>query len=49
MRIVAEGSGRAVGRGDAVREAMGDSVRLPKEINEYRIRITEKGKWGESQ
>ena len=52
MRIVAdvpEGNGRAVGCGDAVTEAMGNSIKLPKEINEYRIRITEKRKWGESQ
>jgi hypothetical protein len=51
MRIVAEvpaGNGRAVGCGDAVREAMGNSIKLPKEANEYRIRITEKRKWGES-
>ena len=52
MRIVAdvpEGSGRAVGCGDAVSEAMGNSIKLPKETNEYRIRITEKRKGGESQ
>jgi hypothetical protein len=36
MRIVAEvpaGDGRAVGCGDAVREAMGNSTKLPKETN----------------
>lgn len=35
MRIVSEvpGSGRALGWGDDVREAMGNSTKLPKETN----------------
>jgi len=37
MRIVAEGSGRA-GRGDAVREAMGNSIKTPRETIGYRIK-----------
>ena len=52
MRIVAdvpEWSGRAVGCGDAVREAMGNSIKLPKETTEYLIRVTEKRKGGASQ